>query len=625
MKVRTRWVDTPRLKNRFVVVTMTAMAIFGVLLLRLWYLQIISVDQYQQLSEKNRIRYLPVAAERGPVYDASGELLVDNRPGFTIAALRQEVDDVDLMLTRLAEYLEADKAALEERWKAGQKLPRYRPVALAVDVGWDGVERVQENAVDLPGVLTLVKPIRAYPYQDLGSHLFGYLGEITEDELRSGSYDDYRGGDFIGQNGLERHLESFLRGREGERLLEVDVKGKELRTLKTQDPVPGSKTFLTLRKKMQQAAESAIGDQAGAAIALDVRTGEVLVLVSKPSFDPALFARGIAPEEWVGLLEDERHPLQNKALRGQYPPGSTFKLVTALAALKSGQVRPDYTVDCSGRIELGPREFRCWKKKGHGETNLKKAIRESCDVWFYDVSLKVGINLIAETARELGLGAASGYLPAKERSGLIPDEAWKKRRFNERWYNGETIIAAIGQGFVLATPMQLAVMTAAIANGGQVMRPYVVSRIEDYEGNVLLENFPEVVHVADLRQEHLEALKRGLEAVVNEPGGTGGASRLKDIKVAGKTGTSQVIRMKDDEEEENRKDEDIEYRFRDHALFVSYAPAEKPEIAIAVVIEHGSHGSTAAAPVSRAILQAYFDKTEAGDAGIIKVDPEGNE
>jgi len=470
-----------------------------------------------------------------------------------------------------------------------------------------------------------VKPIRAYPFKDLGSHLFGYLGEITEDELRSGSYDDYRGGDFIGQNGLERHLETYLRGHEGERLLEVDVKGKELRTLKTLDPVPGSKTYLTLRKQMQQAAEAAIGEQAGAAIALDVRTGEILVLVSKPSFDPALFARGIAPEEWVGLLQDERHPLQNKALRGQYPPGSTFKLITALAALKSGQVNPDYAVDCTGRIEVGPREFRCWKKRGHGETNLKKAIRESCDVWFYDVSLKIGINQIADTARELGLGNATGYLSAKERSGLIPDEAWKKRRFNDRWYNGETVIAAIGQGFVLATPMQLAVMTAAIANGGKVMRPFVVSRVEDYEGHVLLENSPEVLHVADLRPEHIEALKRGLEAVVNEPGGTGWASHLKDIKVAGKTGTSQVVRMKDDDEEEKRKDEDIAYKFRDHALFVSYAPAENPEIAIAVVIEHGSHGSTAAAPVSRAILQAYFDKTETGEAGMVKVDPEGNE
>ena len=605
MKVRSRWVDLPRLKNRFVVLTIAAIAIFGILLLRLWYLQIISVDQYQQLSEKNRIRYLPVAAERGPVYDYSGELLIDNRPGFTIAALRQEVDDSDQMLLRLSEYLRVDKSQLEERWRAGQSLPRYRPVSLAIDVGRDGVERVQENAIDLPGVLTLVKPIRAYPYHEMASHLFGYLGEITEDELRSGNYDDYRGGDFVGQNGLEKHLEKYLRGYEGERLLEVDVKGKELRTLKTQESIPGQKTFLTLRKNVQQAAEEAIGEQAGAAVALDVRTGEILALVSKPSFNPALFARGIHPEEWVALLQDDRHPLQNKALRGQYPPGSTFKLVSALAALESGEVTADYTVDCVGRMEVGPREFRCWKKKGHGETDLKKAIRESCDVWFYDVSLKTGIDLIADVARQLGLGSGSGYLPARERAGLIPDQAWKKRRFNDRWYSGETVIAAIGQGFVLTTPMQLAVMTATIANGGLVMRPYIVSRVENFAGEILLENTPEILNVADIKQEYFDLLKGGLEAVVNEKKGTGWASRLKDIKVAGKTGTSQVIRMKDDDDEKV-KDEDIKYKFRDHALFVSYAPAESPEIAIAVVVEHGSHGSTAAAPVSKAILEAYF-------------------
>ena len=606
MKVRTRWVDLPRLKNRFVLFSLAAVVVFAILLLRLWYLQIISVDQYRQLSEKNRIRYLPVAAERGPVYDHDGTLLVDNRPGFTIAALRQEVEDSDRLLSSLAGYLDVDKEQLEERWMAGKRLPRYRPVPLAVDVGWDNVERVQENAVDLPGVLTLVTPIRAYPYGEMASHLFGYLGEITEEELASGDYNNYRGGDFIGQNGLERFLEDYLRGLEGERLLEVDVKGKELRTLKTLEPTPGKKVFLTLRKELQLAAEEAIGDQAGAAVALDVRSGAVLALVSKPSFDPALFARGIYPEEWLELLQNSRHPLQNKALRGQYPPGSTFKLVTALAVLESGLVGPDYTVDCSGRIEVGPREFRCWKKKGHGETNLKKAIRESCDVFFYDVSLKIGIDKIAETARQLGLGSVSDFRPARERSGLIPDSAWKKRRFNDRWYNGETVIAAIGQGYDLVTPMQLAVMTAAIANNGKVLRPYVVERVEDFDGNVLSVTEPEVLKVAEIEQKDFDALKAGLVAVVNEPHGTGWLSRMPDVTVAGKTGTAQVIRMKSDEEEEKIKDEDIEYRFRDHGLFVSYAPAEAPEIAIAVVIEHGSHGSTAAAPVSKAILQAYF-------------------
>ena len=605
MKVRSRWVDLPRLKSRFTALIIVVLLVFMVLLLRLWFLQIINADRYQLLSEKNRIRYLPVAAERGPIYDRYGDLLVDNRPGFTIAALRQEVDDSAEMVKRLSGYLQVDEEVLAAKWKKGQSLPRYRPVPLAVNVDRDAVERVQENAINLPGVLTLVTPVRAYPYGELGAHLFGYLGEITEDELRSPKFSDYRGTDFVGKSGLEKYLESYLRGQEGERLLEVDVKGKGLRTLKTLEPRPGLKVFLTLDKQMQQAAENAFGDQAGAAVAINVKTGAILAITSKPSFDPAFFARGISVDEWLALLQNDRHPLTNKALKGQYPPGSTFKLVTALAAMRSGLVADDFTVDCKGKIELGNREFRCWKKRGHGETDIKKAIRESCDVWFYEVGLKIGIDRIAEMSRELGLDSVGGYLPDNERSGLIPDSAWKKRRFNDRWYDGETVIAAIGQGFVLATPMQLAIMTATIANGGNVMRPYVVDRIEDFDGEVVMQQAADQLATAQLDAAELEILRAGLEAVVNEPHGTGWASRLPNITVAGKTGTSQVIRMKADDEEE-LDEEEIKYKHRDHGLFVSYAPAEDPEIAVAVIVEHGEHGSTAAAPISREILGTYF-------------------
>lgn len=605
MKVRSRWVDLPRLKSRFTVLILTVLLIFTVLLLRLWFLQIISSDRYQLLSEKNRIRYLPVAAERGPIYDRYGELLVDNRPGFTIAALRQEVDDSEEMVKRLSGYLGIDEETLAENWRKGRSLPRYRPVPLAMDVDRDAVERVQENAINLPGVLTLVTPVRSYPYGELGAHLLGYLGEITEEELTSPQFSDYRGTDFVGKSGLEKYLEKYLRGQEGERLLEVDVKGKGLRTIKNLESRPGLKVFLTLDKQMQQAAETAFGDQAGAAVAIDVKTGAILALTSKPSFDPAFFARGITGDEWLALLQNDRHPLTNKALKGQYPPGSTFKLVSALAALRSGLVSPDFSVDCKGKIEVGNREFRCWKKRGHGETDLKKAVRESCDVWFYEAGLKIGIDRIAEMSRELGLDSVGGYRPDNERGGLIPDSAWKKRRFNDRWYEGETVIAAIGQGFVLTTPMQLAIMTAAVANGGKVMRPYVVDRIEDFDGEVVMHQADEQISVAQLGEEELNILREGLEAVVNEPHGTGWASRLPDITVAGKTGTAQVIRLKADDEEED-EEEEIKYKHRDHGLFVSYAPAENPEVAVAVIVEHGEHGSTAAAPISREILGTYF-------------------
>jgi penicillin-binding protein 2 len=606
MNLRSSWVDLPRLKNRFTVLTLAVLVVFAVLLLRLWFLQVISNDRYRELSEKNRIRYLPVAAPRGPVYDRNGLLLIDNRPGFTIAALRQEVEDSTLMLDQLSRYLGTDRAILADNWQKGKKLPRYSPAPLAVDVGRDIVEQVQENAIDLPGVVTLVKPVRSYPYGDMGAHLFGYLGEITEKELRSGDYNDYRGGEFVGRSGLEQYLESSLRGIEGERLLEVDVKGKELRTLKTLEARPGKKVFLTLNAALQKAAEEALGDQSGAAVALDVRTGEVLCLANRPSYDPSFFARGIRDDEWLDLLQNRRHPLQNRALKGQYPPGSTFKLVTVMAALRSGLVSPDHTVHCNGKFTVGNRDFRCWKKNGHGDVDLKKAVRESCDVWFYEVSLQIGIDRIADAARDLGLGRATGYLADDEKGGLIPDQAWKKKRFKDRWYDGETVIAAIGQGYVLVTPIQLAVMTAAVANGGKVMRPYVVERVEDFDGNLLLRHEPETVRSGTFAEKDLRVLRDGLDAVVNEPHGTGWLARVPGVRVAGKTGTAQVVRQS--EEDLDLKDEEIAYEHRDHALFVAYAPAEAPEIAVAVVVEHGSHGSTAAAPVARAIFAAYFQK-----------------
>jgi penicillin-binding protein 2 len=597
------WREHPGLRRRFLVVSLLAIAIFLLLALRLWYLQVINVDRYRALSERNRIRYLPIAAPRGPIYDRDGDLLIDNRPAFAVSVLRQEVEDKDRLLDRLATYLGVPREILAARWEEGRRFPAYRPFPVAEDVSRDVVERIQENSVDLPGVLIQVRPLRSYPYQELAAHLFGYLGEITDQELDEERYSEYGPGDFVGKSGLEQYLESDLRGEEGERLIEVDVKGKELRILKTQEPHPGHKVYLTLKRTVQQAAEKAFGDEAGAAVAIDPRTGEILAMVSRPSFNPAEFARGISAKDWQALLKNPRHPLQNKALRGQYPPGSTFKLVTALAALKAGVITPATTVDCTGSLTVGNRDFRCWKKEGHGPTDLKKAIRESCDVYFYQAALGVGIDRIAEMAHQLGLGETLGFPPGGENAGLVPDRAWKRSRYGAPWYDGETVIAAIGQGYVTATPLQLAVMTATIANGGRLLRPHVVKEVTDLDGRDLRTTEPELISTADIPAADLRAVRRGMEAVVNEPHGTGQACRLDEVRVAGKTGTAQVVRMKKDRDA-NRKD--VAYRLRDHALFVAYAPADDPQIAVAVVVEHGSHGGSAAAPVARAIFQSYF-------------------
>ena len=608
MNVKSQWSEKPDLTKRFLFLFLAAVAIMLLLLLRLWYLQVISAERFQQLSEKNRIRYIPISAPRGPVYDRDGHLLVDNRPSFSVSVMRQDVSDRDELLERLSEYLEIPAEDLFHRWEAGQKFPYYRPVPLAEDISREQLERVQENSVDLPGVLIDVQPLRSYPFEDVAAHVFGYLGEITEEQLRSGDYRDYRSGEYVGKSGLEKKLESYLKGKDGQRLLEVDVRGKELRVLRVQEPEPGNRVFLTLREDVQLAAEKALGEQAGAAVAIDVDTGEILAMASRPSFNPAMFARGISGAEWISLLQDSRHPLQNKALTGQYPPASTFKIVTALAALRAGAATAATRVDCNGRITLGRRDFRCWKRYGHGPTDLKKAMRESCDVWFYRVGLELGIDKLSEMALELGFGNALGFDLGGEKSGFVPTRDWKRARFNAPWYDGETVNTSIGQGFVLATPLQLATMTATVANGGTLLRPRIIKKVESWDGKILLESEPEVLHTVEFEANDLEIVQNSLEAVVNEPHGTGWAARLDQVKVAGKTGTAQVIRRRADDEE---PDEDgIPYRFRDHALFVAYAPAEDPRIAVAVIVEHGEHGSTTAAPVARSILQAYFGLPE---------------
>ncbi|RME40992.1 MAG: penicillin-binding protein 2 [Deltaproteobacteria bacterium] len=395
--------------------------------------------------------------------------------------------------------------------------------------------------------------------------------------------------------------------------MEVDVRGKQMRILQTREPRPGHRVFLTLDRDLQRAAEQAFGDESGAAVVMDVRTGEILAYVNRPAFDPAKFATGISQKDWQALVNDPRRPLQDKVIGGMYPPGSTFKIVTALAALQAGVAGPRTTVDCEGEIQIGNRIFRCWKKKGHGRTNLKKALRESCDVWFYKVALELGIDRLSKMAFDLGLGKPTGLILPGEKGGLIPTRDWKRRRFNQRWYDGETVIAAIGQGYVLTTPLQLAVMTAAVANGGKVLKPKLIYRIETIEGEPVQLRQTEVVRQVPIDPARLAAVKKALVAVVNEPHGTGWATKFREVLVAGKTGTAQVVRRKSDEEEELAGKDDTPWRFRDHALFVAYAPADDPTIAVAVVVEHGRHGSTSAAPIARAIFRTYFNIPEEDD------------
>jgi penicillin-binding protein 2 len=445
-----------------------------------------------------------------------------------------------------------------------------------------------------------MKPVREYKNSQLAAHLLGYIGEVSEKELDSTSFEEYNPGDYIGKNGIERALEKELHGEDGGRQLEVDARGRVLRTISESYPTVGNSVVLTIDAAVQKKAERAFGDLAGAAVVMNVTNGEILAFVSNPGFDPSLFSGKMPADVWQGYLDDKRHPLENKSLSGQYPPGSTFKMITAMSGLQNNIINETTTINCNGSYELGTSTFKCWNKHGHGTTNLRKSLRESCDVFYYHLGEKLGVDKIAATAQIFKLGAPLGVELLGEKSGLIPTAEWKLKRFGKRWFHGETLSVAIGQGAVLLTPVQLASMTATIANEGTIYRPHLVKRIVDADGKTVRETRTEVIGTAAFAKESYRLVKQGMLAVVNEPGGTGAAARQYDVKVAGKTGTSQVVKLRDSKM-------GTPYQFRDHALFVAFAPFEKPEIAVAVVVEHGEHGGSAAAPIVSRILRAYFD------------------
>lgn len=587
-------------KQRIMVVSFAVGAIFFVLLLRLWHLQILSADDYRNMSENNRLRFVPVAASRGAIMDRSGKVLVSNRPSFSLAVVPQEVKDKDALLDRLTNLLGIDRAELEERWSKVKGRAKYYPVVLASNISRDQVEIIEENRLRLPGVEIEMKPVREYSSNILAAHLLGYIGEISDEEIDRKGYEEYNPGDYVGKNGIERSWEKELHGNDGGRQLEVDARGRVLRTISESHPTVGNSVVLTIDAALQRQAERSFGDQAGAAVAMDVNTGEVLAFVSNPSFDPALFSGKLPVDIWKSYLDDKRHPLENKALTGQYPPGSIFKIITALAGLEEGKVNENSSVNCSGSYELGGSTFKCWNKRGHGTTSLKKSLRESCDVYYYQLGEGLGVDLIAKTAHKFMLGASMGIGLSNEKPGLIPTAEWKQKRFGKRWYHGETLPVSIGQGYVLMTPIQMASMIATVANEGTVYRPFLVKRIVDTDGKTLKEFKPEVIGKTGISPANFRLVKQGLFSVVNDPGGTGGMARLYDVRVAGKTGTSQVVKMRDSKR-------GTPYQFRDHALFVAYAPYDKPEIAVAVIVEHGEHGGSAAAPIAGRMLRAYFD------------------
>ena len=594
------------IKQKIRVFAILVIFVFICLSMRIWYLQILKWQYLTGLSENNRVRMVSLPAYRGTIKDRNGETLVSIRPSFNLYITPEDAGDSGSSLDLLAKKIKFKRGKLK---KSIGREKSFKDILIKADISREEVAFIEENNMRLPGIKIKAEPLRNYVYKDLMSHTLGYLGEISKSKLKNNNNLFYSQGDFVGKNGLENIFESTLRGKKGHKEVEVDVSGRELKTIRRLPSESGNNLILTLDVKVQAELEKAMTSTPekivnGSAVVIKVQTGEILAIASKPTFDPNEFAEGITSGSWRKLINDEMHPLQNRSIHSQYPPGSTYKIAVAYAALEEGVIDPETTIYCPGHFKLGRGRYRCWKKSGHGAMNLHDALVQSCDVYFYTLGHRMGIDTLARYAKKFGFGTPAGIGLSREKSGLVPSTQWKLKNRKKAWLLGETISASIGQGYNLVTPLQQANMMAAVANGGMLLKPYIVKRIEEPGGTTIKEFFPEIRRQIAGSSENLEVIRKALRDVVNGVRGTGKRSRLKNIIVSGKTGTVQVVRMKSNEELE--KENEVPYKYRDHAWFVAFAPYEKPEIAVAVLVEHGGHGGTTAAPIAKKIFKKYF-------------------
>ncbi len=596
----------PELSARIAAMVGIVLVAFTLIVARLWFLQVVLGPKMRMESESNRTRLVRVPSARGVVYDRRGEILIDNRPSFDVVFVPEDAGspaDRKATLHRLATLLGESDAQLHERLRAPSKRPAYEGIVVRRDLEWDDVVRVETHQLELPGVSLQVVPRRTYPFGPLAAHLFGYVGEVSDKELQNLDQTTVRSGDVVGKSSLEKAWDVELRGVPGEEQVEVDALGRRTRVLDETADVPGDTLTLTIDRDLQQTAEDALGDRSGAIVALDPRNGEILAMVSHPSYDPNQFARGLGREESRALMQNPAKPLVNRAVQGQFAPGSTFKVAVAAGALEAGIANVHSGVACSGGTQFGNHYFRCWRKGGHGHVDLHEAIVQSCDVFFYTYGPRLGIDAMARYVRSLGLGLLTGVQLDHEKSGTIPDSDWKMRRFKQPWYPGETLSVAIGQGYVTATPLQMANLAATIANGGTRYRPHYVQRVDSPDGGIRKTIDPEVVGHAEISPANLAIVREAMRDVVMTDRGTGKKARIPGVTIAGKTGTAQVVKM--GERERSNKGARAT---RDHAWFIAFAPYENPEIAIACIVENaGGGGGAIAAPTVRQVLARYFN------------------
>ena len=576
----------------------------SVLIGRLWYLQIVKGSFFRDRSENNRLRTIFLPSPRGLIYDRNGEPVVSNRPSFNVELVVEDTPDLKQTVTDVALLVGEDPEVLLDRVSKQNKRRRFEPKVLLRDVSRDLVGQISAQRHRLPGVIVSVVPARDYPFGDLAAHTVGYIREISSEQLKSPTYSSYRAGDMVGQSGIESSLERYLRGERGAQAVIVNAFGNKIGEAFFQPEIPGSNVYLTIDRQLQQVADNALADKKGAVVVMNVKSGEILALSSAPRFNPALFTSEIPKDVWADLTDPKSTKLSNRAVQGAFPPGSVFKVFVGAAALSEGITDTEEKTFCPGFLQFGKRAFRCHKHSGHGTTNMFEALVQSCDVYFYTIGQRLGVDRIHYYAHDLfGFGEPVGLHGMEESVGLVPSTKWKETYFrnpsDKKWYPGETLPVAIGQGAVSTTPLQVARGLAAVVNGGKLLKPRVIKKVVATDGRVLEENSsdPETIRVLDIEPSILNEMRKAMVGVVDDKRGTGHRAALpkeSKIVVGGKTGTAQVA--------SRESGGNIE----DHAWFAGFGPANDPQIVVVALVENGGHGGVAAAPIARQIFMQYF-------------------
>ena len=597
--------DFRQLQRRLLFLRLALLIGLFLLFSRVGYLQVVKGTYYQELSEQNRVRTVPIVSARGLIFDRHGELLANNLPSFNLYVTLEDIKDRAGVAHALEDLIGLPRD--ETKRRLSRQSHSYIPILLKRGLTLREAALIEGHRLELAGLRIQAESQRNYLHGLLGSHVLGYVGEVSQEQQDEPAFADLVQGSMVGKTGVEKSFDQVIRGRSGQKTMEVDARGAERKTLAVVEQTAGDDLYLSLDFKLQRLAESLLSEESGAVVALDPSNGDVLVLASRPAVDPNTLSHGLTATVWEQIANDSRHPLTNRAIQGIYPPGSIFKIMVASAALESSKWSPSTKIHCSGGYPFGNRVFKDWKKGGHGPMDLYHAIVQSCDVYFYMLGNRLGIDAIAKAATQYGLGQPTGIELQGERPGIVPSTEWKQRVRKEPWYPGETISAAIGQGYVSVTPLQMAVAMAAVGNGGVLYKPRLVRAIRERATGQTRDVLPTEKGVVPMAHDSFAILHEALQGVVTE--GTGKRAQSKLVEIAGKTGTAQSVGLRFLKSE----GEDVPKQFRDHAWFVAYAPADQPKIAIAVIVENIGHGGTFAAPIAKAIIEEYLKDTEPHD------------